>query len=109
VWLGHSLKTLRLMPEAVQDVFGYGLYLAQVGRRHRLAKTLSGFGNAAVVELRYEFAGKAFRLAYTTSHPEEVHVLHVFVKKATRGVATLRADLRRIRGRLDLLQPRRGK
>lgn len=28
-WLGSARKDLKAMPEAVQDTFGYALYLAQ--------------------------------------------------------------------------------
>lgn len=34
-WVGSSKKDLMELPEDVQDVFGYALYLAQIGEKHR--------------------------------------------------------------------------
>jgi hypothetical protein len=39
------------MPDAVVDLFGYALYLAQIGRKHEQAKPLKGFGSAGVREV----------------------------------------------------------
>jgi len=37
-----ELKDLRAFPEAVQDLMGYALYVAQRGGKHQDAKVLSG-------------------------------------------------------------------
>lgn len=50
-WIGSSCQDLKQFPDEVQDEMGHGLYLAQKGDRHNLAKTLSGLGNAKVIEL----------------------------------------------------------
>lgn len=39
-------------PDEVIDEMGHGLYLVQMGDRHRHAKTLSGFGNAKIIEIK---------------------------------------------------------
>jgi len=31
-WIGSSKKDLKALPEQVVDVFGYALYLAQIGQ-----------------------------------------------------------------------------
>ena len=49
-WVGSSKKDMLALPEEVIDVFGYGLYLAQIGRKHPQAKPLRGFGSAGVLE-----------------------------------------------------------
>ena len=48
-----------------------------------------------VIEIRVR-AGGAFRLMYVAKFTETIYVLHVFQKKSTRGVATPKADRRRI-------------
>lgn len=50
-WVGSSKKDLLALPEAIIDVFGYGLYLAQTGRKHEQAKPLKGFGSSGVLEI----------------------------------------------------------
>ena len=42
-WVGNSKKDLIALPEEVVDVFGYALYLAQIGKKHEQAKPLKGF------------------------------------------------------------------
>lgn len=37
-WVGSSKKDITLMPDEVQDIFGYALYLAQIGKKHEDAK-----------------------------------------------------------------------
>ena len=37
-WIGRSRDDLKEFPEDVQDVIGYALYLAQIGRKHPDAK-----------------------------------------------------------------------
>jgi phage-related protein len=64
-WVGTSLKDLRAFPEAVQDLMGYALYVAQRGGKHQDAKVLSGFGGAGVVEIIKDHRGDTFRAVYT--------------------------------------------
>jgi phage-related protein len=40
-WVGSSKRALLALPEDVVDVFGYALYLAQIGRKHEQAKPLN--------------------------------------------------------------------
>jgi len=42
-WVGSSKKELLALSEEVLDVFGYALYLAQIGKKHEQAKPLKGF------------------------------------------------------------------
>lgn len=37
-WVGSAKKDLKALPEAVQDIFGYALFLAQAGGKHHQAK-----------------------------------------------------------------------
>jgi phage-related protein len=97
-WVGSSRDDLRKMPEEVQDSFGYALYQAQLGLHHGSAKRLKGeFGG--LVEVVDDFHGSAYRAVYTAKFAGVVYVLHVFQKKAKRGIATPRLELAVIRRR----------
>ena len=52
-------------PPTVQREMGYALFLAQMGERHStMARTLSGFGGATVIEVRESHDGNAYRAVY---------------------------------------------
>jgi len=99
-WVGSSKRDLLSLPEEVVDLFGYALYLAQIGGKHEQAKPLKGFGSAAVLEVVEDWQGNTYRAVYTVRFARGVFVLHVFQKKATRGIATPRPSLELIRERL---------
>ena len=90
------------LPERVVDVFGYALYLAQIGEKHSQAKPPKGCGSAGVLEVVEDWQGNTYRAVYTVRFAKHVFVLHVFQKKSTRGIATSKADLGLIRERLKL-------
>lgn len=98
-------------PQTVQREMGYALFLAQMGERHAtMAKTLSGFGGATVVEVRESHDGNAFRAVYTVRYGDAVYVLHAFQKKSKRGIATPKAEVDLIEKRLrDLIKEREGR
>lgn len=98
-WIGSSHKDLKSLPGEVQDLVGRALYDAQKGKKHVNAKPLQGFGGAGVLEVVADFDGDAYRAAYTVRFPKAVYVLHVFQKKATRGISTSKHDV-------DLIQAR---
>jgi phage-related protein len=64
-------------------MMGHGLYLAQMGDRHHHAKTLSGLGNAKIIEIRETDRLGTYRVVYTVVMAEFIFVLHVFQKKIT--------------------------
>lgn len=99
-WVGSSKKELLALPEEVIDVFGYALYLAQTGGKHEQAKPLKGFGSASVLEVVEDWQGSTFRAVYTVRFASGIFILHVFQKKAKKGITTPKADLDLIRGRL---------
>ena len=99
-WVGSSKRELLALPEDVVDVFGYALYLAQIGKKHEQARPLKGFGSAGVLEVVEDWEGNTYRAVYTVRFMCGVFVLHVFQKKAKRGIATPKADLDLIRDRL---------
>lgn len=99
-WVGSSKRDLLALPEDVVDIFGYALYLAQIGTKHEQAKPLKGFGSAGVLEIVEDWERSSYRAVYTVRFERAVFVLHVFQKKAKRGIATPKADLDLIRQRL---------
>jgi phage-related protein len=103
-WVGNSKKDLLALPEEVVDVFGYALYLTQNGRKHDQAKPLKGFGSAGVLEIVEDWEGNTYRAVYTVRFELAIYVLHVFQKKAKRGIATPKSDLDLIRQRLRVAE-----
>jgi phage-related protein len=99
-WVGSSKKDLLALPEEVVDVLGFALFLAQIGKKHEQAKPLKGFGSAGVLEVVEDWRGNAYRAVYTVRFTCGIFVLHVFQKKAKRGIATPKADLDLIHARL---------
>jgi phage-related protein len=100
VWIGSSRKDLKSFPEDVRDLFGYALYVAQMGGRHLDAKPLKGFGGAGVLEIVDDYAGSTYRAVYTVRLSEAVYALHAFQKKSTTGIATRQQDVDLVRQRL---------
>jgi phage-related protein len=101
VWVGDSLRVLRLFPSGVQDEVGYALYLAQRREKHVSAKPLKGLG-PGVLEIVSDYRGDTFRAVYTVRLGERVYVLHAFQKKAKRGIATPQLEVDLIKRRLKL-------
>jgi phage-related protein len=99
-WVGSAKRDLLALPEEVIDAFGYALYVAQTGKRHERAKPLHGFGSAGILEIVEDWQGNAYRAVYTVRFAAAVFVLHVFQKKAKRGIATPKQDMELIRERL---------
>jgi phage-related protein len=88
------------VPEDVQNVVGYALYLAQIGAKHQDAKPLTGFGGAGVLEVVEDHDGDTYRAVYTVRFAGIVYVLHAFQKKSRRGISTPAHELTLIRARL---------
>ena len=105
-WIGSSKKDLRALPGEVVHVFGYALYLAQLGEKHEQAKPLRGFGSAGVLEVVEDRRGDTYRAVYTVRFALRVFVLHVFQKKSKSGIATPKRDLDLIRSRLQFAEKR---
>lgn len=104
LWISSSRKDLMEMPEDVIADFGYGLYQAQTGKHPDIAKTLSGFAGASVIELVQDHKGDTFRAVYTVKFSNAIVVLHAFQKKSKRGIETPKQDMELIRSRLKLAE-----
>ena len=72
LWVSSSKKDLMEMPEDVITDFGYGLYQAQIGKYPDIAKTLSGFGGASVMELVQDCRSDTFRVVYTVKFSDAI-------------------------------------
>ncbi len=99
-WVGSARKDMRALPDAVKQVFGYALFVAQCGGKHPHAKPLKGFGDAGVLEVVEDHSGDSYRAVYTVRFSEVVFVLHAFQKKSKRGAETDQQDIDLIRARL---------
>jgi phage-related protein len=101
-WVGGSRRDLRALPKSVRQKVGFALYFAQHGEKHESAKPLKAFGDAGVLEVVEDYDRGTYRAVYTVRFSEAVYVvLHVFQKKAKRGIATPTRDLELIRARLQ--------
>lgn len=101
--VGSSRSDLLEFPVDVRGVVGYALYQAQVGLKHRDAKPLKGLGGN-ILEISSRHDGDTFRVVYTVRFKLAVYVLHVFQKKAKRGIATPKQEIDRVRRRLEAAQ-----
>ena len=104
VWVGSSRKDLRAFPDAVQDLMGYALFVAQQGGKHHETKTLTGFGVAGVLEILVDHRGDTFRAVHTVRHRGTVYVLHAFQKKSTSGRATPKHEMDVITQRIRVME-----
>lgn len=103
-WLGSSYHDLKMMPEDVQDTFGYALDLAQRGKRHYRAKPFKLKGESGIVELVDDYDGDTYRAIYTVKYEDAVYVIHCFQKKSTIGIKTSMQDVNIIVSRLKKLK-----
>ncbi|MEG4857220.1 type II toxin-antitoxin system RelE/ParE family toxin [Microcoleus sp. K1-B6] len=99
-WIGSSRDDLRDFPEDVQQIMGFALYRAQLGKKHPDAKPLKGFKGAGVLEIVENFDGDTYRAVYTVKFEGIVYVLHAFQKKSNQGIATPKQDIDLIESRL---------
>jgi phage-related protein len=104
IWVGGSKKDLLEMPEEVQDIFGFALHQAQIGKKHDQAKPMKGFGSAGVLEIVEDWRGDTYRAIYTVKFGTRLYVLHCFQKKSTKGISTPKPDLEKIQTRLKVAE-----
>ena len=100
VWVGTSLEDLKKFPDEVQDEIGYGLFVAQMGDKHRKVKPLKGFMGGGILEMISDHRGNTYRAVYTVRLIHAVYVLHAFQKKSKKGIETPKRELELIRQRL---------
>ncbi|MET1045388.1 MAG: type II toxin-antitoxin system RelE/ParE family toxin [Hyphomicrobium sp.] len=102
-WWGSTLKDLRTLPEGARADIGYGLRMAQEGKKAPSAKPLTGlkeFKGSKVLEIVSTAEGDAYRGVYTVEFDEAIYLIDAFQKKSKAGIATPKADIDRIVGRI---------
>jgi phage-related protein len=99
-WVASSLEDLREFPEVVKDEIGHALWIAQEGGKYHHTEPMRGFGGAGVLEVLSRHVGDTYRAVYTVKFARAVYVLHCFMKKSKRGIATSKRDVDLIRARL---------
>jgi phage-related protein len=100
IWIGGSKKDLLALPDEVQDLFGFALHEAQIGKKNEKAKPLKGFGSAGVLEVVEDWQSDTYRAVYTVRFAGAVYVLHCFQKKSTKGIMTPKLEIDKIQARL---------
>jgi phage-related protein len=101
-WIGSSYKDFVAFPDAVQDLMGYALYIAQTGGIHGSARPLKGFGGAGVLEIVEDHQSGTYRAIYTVKFADAVYVLHAFQKKSKAGIKTPASEMELVRQRLRI-------
>lgn len=99
-WIGNCKEDIAEFPAEVVREIGHALYFAQQGEKYPHAKPLKGFGGASVLEVVEDFDGDTYRAVYTVRFADLVYVLHVFQKKAKKGIATPPHEIAKIKARL---------
>jgi phage-related protein len=99
-WIASSRRAVRDFPDDVRHLVGFALWQAQLGRTHRDAKVLKGFGGAGVLEVVADHDGDTFRAVYTVKFAGAIYVLHAFQKKSKKGIKTPKPEIELIRRRL---------
>ena len=102
IWLGSSLRNLKAFPKSVRERFGYALYIAECGDKHKKSKPLKGFQGGSVLEIFDNYKKGAYRSVYTVKFKKYVYVLHCFEKKSKKGIATPKPDMDMIKARLKI-------
>jgi phage-related protein len=106
-WEGSSKKDFKEFPVSVQKDMGVALFVVQLGRTPRSAKSWRGLG-PGVYELVESYKGDTFRAIYTVRVQDAVHLLHAFQKKSKSGIATPLPDVDLIETRLKAVLTRQG-
>jgi phage-related protein len=99
-WISSARDDLREFPEEVQQMMGFALYRAQLGKKHPDAKPLKGFKGSGVLEIVENFDGDTYRAVYTVEFEGIVYVLHASQKKSKRGISTPQQDIDLVEARL---------
>lgn len=100
VFVASCQRDLEKFPLPVRGIMAVALDWARQGSMHPDVKVLQGFGGAGVLEVRERDSRAAYRLIYTTKFAGAVYALHAFKKKSSRGIATPKREMDKVRARL---------
>lgn len=102
-WVAGAWKEFQDFPDGARDACLVALNVAAEGGKADIAKPLSGLGSG-VLEVALRFGGNAYRVVYALSVGPELWVVHVFVKKSSRGMKTPGKEINVIRSRLKRIR-----
>jgi phage-related protein len=91
---------LKTFPDEVRGGVGHALHQVQCGEEPASAKSLKGFGGRGVLEIVEDFDGNTYRTIYTVRFAGAIYVLHAFLKKSKKGIATPKYIIDLIKSRL---------
>jgi phage-related protein len=91
---------LKAFPDEVLGSIGHALHQAQCGDEPVSAKALKRFGGRGVLEIIEDLEGNTYRAIYTVRFAGVVYVLHAFLKKSKKGIATPKHTIDLIKSRL---------
>ncbi len=100
VWMGNAKKNILEFPDEVKKDIGDELQLMQYGGMPRSAKPFKGVGSG-VFEIVTDFKTNTYRTVVAVQIGQKIYVLHAFMKKSKKGIATPKSDV-------DLIKQRYG-
>lgn len=100
IFVGSSRRELKAFPDEVLGSIGHALHQAQCGDEPVSAKALKRFGGRGVLEIIEDLEGNTYRAIYTVRFAGVVYVLHAFLKKSKKGIATPKHTIDLIKSRL---------
>ncbi len=98
-WMGDARERLQDFPAPVRKDIGHALYLVQSGQTPPCAKPMRGI-EPGVYEIVDDFDTDTYRAVYTVKLGSSLYVLHAFMKKSKRGIATPKREIDLIKARL---------
>lgn len=98
VWVGDTLKRVKLFPPEVKQDIGAALFDVQKGAKPPQAKPFKGVASG-VLEIVTRYDSDTYRTIYAVQIGQRVYVLHAFQKKAPKGRKTAKLDMEMIERR----------
>ena len=98
VWMGNSRKNILEFPDDVKKEIGDELQLMQYGGMPRSAKPFKGVGSG-IFEIVTDFDKNTYRTVIAVQIGAKIYVLHAFMKKSKKGIATPKSDVDLIKQR----------
>jgi len=102
-WIKAARKDFEAFPKGAIDTALEALAVIAAGGAPDVAKPLTGLGSG-VWELAIKERGDAFRLVYALQLDDDIWVVHAFLKKSTRGIATPKHEIDLVRERIKRLK-----
>ena len=98
-WLGDTKKKIRSFPVGAKKHIGDELQFIQFGKIPQDTKPFKGVGSG-VFEIVTDFNTNTYRTVVAVQIGTSIYVLHAFMKKSKKGIATPKQDVDLIKQRL---------